>query len=112
MIMSVIPRDNEMALINGTGIQLTSTGFFQHVFAFGLTSWLGFKAYNRLIVLFLFMITFGIVLEIIQTQIPWRSFNWYDILANIIGIVPMYLISTFFISKASEDSSLVKAELE
>jgi VanZ family protein len=32
------------------------------------------------------MAAFGIVVELLQGQLPWRSFEWMDIVANVIGV--------------------------
>ena len=33
------------------------------------------------------MVVFGIGIEIVQGQLPWRSFEWADIGANLTGVV-------------------------
>lgn len=33
------------------------------------------------------MVVFGIGIEIVQGQLPWRSFEWADIAANLAGVV-------------------------
>jgi VanZ family protein len=33
------------------------------------------------------MLIFGVAIEIVQGQLPWRSFEWADIAANIAGVL-------------------------
>jgi len=48
------------------------------------------------------IIALGVVLELLQTLLPTRNFNIYDLSANVIGIVLAYwLVSRFYRSSAS-----------
>jgi len=35
----------------------------------------------------LLLVLFGFVIELIQYFLPWRSFSWFDWLADIVGII-------------------------
>ena len=68
---------------------LTKSGFFQHAAGYLVLSalaWLTFKKNNIWIILAGILIL-GVVLEIIQYALPTRSFNIYDLLANLIGVL-------------------------
>ena len=38
-----------------------------------------------------FSIAYGTIIELIQYFLPWRSFSFYDIIANCIGAILFYL---------------------
>jgi len=54
------------------------------ILSFLLSHWLG-KNYNIWPITALVM--FGLLIEVIQYYLPWRSFSYYDWAADIIGII-------------------------
>jgi len=89
-VFSVLPDINSGA-IQFSSYKLTSSGFFLHLFSFFMAAFLCSKAFSK--VSFNFILTSGIVifiysilLEIIQVFLPYRTFNYYDILANFVGV--------------------------
>lgn len=45
------------------------------------------------------MVGLGILIEIIQGQLPWRSFEWMDIVANTVGAAFGWLLSLFWLRR-------------
>jgi len=73
---------------NGLSVpHLTESGFFLHLVAYLSLSALGYWACRHsFIPVFLFVILYSTVLEGVQLYIPYRSFNYWDIVANLVGI--------------------------
>lgn len=90
-IFSIIPSSND-SLLSYNFLDLTHSHFFLHVNAYFIAFLLSYFAFrkNRLRnVLFMgtMIFIYSVFLEIIQIFIPHRSFNFYDILANLSGVV-------------------------
>lgn len=92
-IFSVLPHKDKNSEIKDLvkSYQLTPSGFFQHVAAYFIASFLGCLAYRKDGLWFLLFVgtilfIFSNALEIIQIFLPYRTFNIYDILANLSGI--------------------------
>ena len=89
-IFSVLPSFNS-GVIQLTSYKLTSSGFFLHLFSFFIAALLCFKAFkhggfNFVLTLGIAILLYSILLEVIQVFLPYRTFNYYDILANFVGI--------------------------
>ena len=86
VFLSIVPQSANSSLLSK--MMFTKSGFFQHVFGYFVLSalaWLAFKKNNIWIILAGILIL-GIVLEIIQYALPTRTFNVYDLLANMMGV--------------------------
>ncbi|WP_370306272.1 VanZ family protein [Sinimarinibacterium flocculans] len=53
----------------------------------GLLAVLGQRHARGRLAASLAMVVFGVVIELVQNRLPWRSFEWADIVANTIGVV-------------------------
>ena len=88
-IMSIIPNA-ELDRVSDT-YKLFSGGYLFHILAYGLFCFFALLyniTYQRhsLVIILLFISVYSIILEVIQYFLPYRTFNLYDILANLIGI--------------------------
>ncbi len=90
MVFSILPNFNS-GVIQLTSYKLTTSGFFIHLFSYFIATLLCSKAFRK--VSFNFILTsvviislYGILLEVVQLFLPYRTFNYYDILANFVGI--------------------------
>ncbi|WP_296382956.1 VanZ family protein [Winogradskyella sp.] len=91
-------------LINLNGIPSLGSSFddkIYHLIAyFGLGFlWITYfkprKKKNNLVIVFLCLILFGVVLELIQHQLnPNRTYDTYDLIANCLGVMLGTLIAT------------------
>ncbi len=74
-------------------ISLTQSGFFQHVLGYIVLSGIAFIAFNkkRFWLILFAVLMLGVLLEALQSWIPTRAFNKYDLLANSIGIIGVAL---------------------
>jgi len=73
-----------------------------HLFYFVFLSVLGliYRSQNRKITnSFQFLFFISILLELLHFFIPNRAFEFYDLLANSVGVVFVYLFINFFINK-------------
>ena len=80
--------------------QITSDlAFFStnHIFAFLILSLLGFASYymKNFKGLFVYLFFISIFLELCHIIIPQRSFEYRDLLGNILGVFIVFLISIF-----------------
>ena len=78
-----------------------------HVYAFMLLSILGYFAYKKenLNFIFLYLIFISIFLEVLHIFIPNRGFEFSDLFGNILGVLLIYLyylISKYFINSINE----------
>ena len=74
---------------------ITSIISFNHLFAFILISTLGIFAYRnskkiKFLITYLFLIS--IVLELLHIIIPVRTFEWTDLIGNILGVTLISII--------------------
>ena len=61
-----------------------------HCIAYGtLMLWFGqlFQAHRSRIVVTLLLIVLGMAMEFVQAVLPYRFFDWFDMLANVAGVV-------------------------
>ncbi len=75
-------------------LDFDSHGYMQHILAYGVGMLIGLKLPVKLTGSFI--IFWGILIEFIQYFIPYRSFNIFDIMANISGVGLVLLIYFFF----------------
>ena len=69
-----------------------------HLFCFlylTIISWLSRIIYNELW-LYVIVLAYGILIEIVQIYIPYRSFEFLDIFADFLGILAGSLFINFF----------------
>ncbi|MBQ9214079.1 MAG: VanZ family protein [Bacteroidales bacterium] len=78
--------------------------YFDKIVHFGIFGVLGFlisyekrsSYYNTLILCALY----GVAIEIIQSFLPWRSFEWADMLADTLGALAGILVAKYLIGFA------------
>jgi len=86
--LSVIPYSK-----NGTAsLKLTGSGMVLHFVGYFVASSLFYQAYRKdtlfsILFLCFSIFLFGVVLEIVQVFLPYRTFNPVDIAANGVGVV-------------------------
>ena len=85
LILSVIPSPEGFRL----GGDKT-----KHVAAFVMFTWLFFVSYKetKYVYIFLWGLSFGILIEFIQYFIPWRSTEALDVLADVGGIAIGFIL--------------------
>lgn len=69
-----------------------------HFIAFAFISIIGFFTFRKkkeIIPLIFYFIFLSIILEIFHIIIPERSFQWADLLGNLLGVVIVILINSF-----------------
>ena len=69
---------------------IPSTGWdkLNHLLAFAVMTWLGCKAFpQRLVITLLSLLAYGALIEILQSFTPIRSAEWFDLLADGLGIL-------------------------
>ena len=70
-----------------------------HVYAFFILSFVGFFTYKKieqLKFLSIYLISLSIILEILHYFIPERSFEFYDLFGNLVGVIIVMIIFYFF----------------
>ena len=105
LILSILPSNDENSL---SSIYLTDTGAILHFFAYLVGSGLGYLAFRKAIAVSCFVVLYSILLELIQLYIPSRTFNIFDIFANIAGVLFfsfLFVIRRIFISFYSNRAS-------
>ena len=103
-IFSVLP-DSNSGIIQLTSYKLTSSGFFLHLLSFFIAALLCSKAFSKNSFSLVFtsgilIFLYSILLEVVQVFLPYRTFNYYDILANFIGIALGTTISVIYSQSA------------
>ena len=84
-------------LYGNAGLQPQITSDFlvssNHVYAFMLLSILGYIAYKKenLNLIFIYLFSISILLEILHIFIPNRGFEFSDLFGNILGVLLLYL---------------------
>ncbi len=76
---------------------LTESGFFMHIFAYFTASFLGYSVFKSKRYLAVFLIFFSSALEWLQLLIPYRTFNYWDIAANLSGIALFFAVAAIVI---------------
>lgn len=107
-LLSILPDDAERGYEMP---HLTESGFFMHVLAYLFTALLGLLAFRSKQRLAIFLISYSTALEWLQKYLPYRTFNFRDIAANLTGIFLLYAMSTLFSRKyqfqCSKDNGLI-----
>ena len=90
IFLSIIPQNShpsDPAFFSK--VMFTKSGFFQHVLGYLVLGSLGWQVFkkNNIWLVFVGIVFLGVVLEFIQYGLPTRTFNFYDILANLTGVV-------------------------
>jgi len=100
-VLSIIPDDEEY----GVDIpKLTESGFFLHLLAYLTAALPGFFAHrSSLIKVVIFLTLYSTFLEWLQRYIPMRSFNYWDIVANLSGIMLAVLVYQFVPQKIKKE---------
>lgn len=101
-VYALLPAETDIIRSSYDRLRLTASGFFLHMAAFSLLYFFALSGNistdNRLR-LVVWIVLYGIALEIIHYFLPYRSFNIFDIVANLSGIS---LIQIFYLfSKSS-----------
>lgn len=73
---------------------LTSSGFFQHVFGYFVLTALAFRAFEkkRFWLYLVGIVLAGVLFEAVQYALPARTFNVYDVVANVAGVMLFVVI--------------------
>ena len=79
-----------------------------HVYAFMVLSFLGYFSYenNKLSLLFIYLFSISVVLELLHIIIPNRGFEFSDLFGNILGVLIIYFfyqIYNFFKNSKNEN---------
>jgi len=87
-VLSVVPHANENG---GLSIKLTESGMVGHFGAYFVGTALVFWVFRKNTLYFILIsifsiLLYGVVLEIIQIYLPYRTFNPLDIAANGVGV--------------------------
>ena len=85
---------------NPIGTSINHLVFFVYLSALGLTA--GLKNKNFLNS-FSFLFILSVLLELLHLLIPNRAFEYYDLLANSIGVVIVYLLINIFLKLKIEN---------
>lgn len=63
-----------------------------HLLAFAVLAWLGSHAYpQRLASVLSGLLAYGALIEILQSFTTFRSADWHDLLADGLGLLPVWL---------------------
>ena len=77
---------------------IISSNFFissNHLYAFILLSVLGFFAYRntkKIKFLIIYLFSLSIILELFHILIPIRTFEWEDLIGNILGVILVIIV--------------------
>lgn len=61
-----------------------------HVFAFFFMAWLADEAFpgpDKALRRWSLLLTYGLVIELVQRELPYRHFSWLDLVADSVGII-------------------------
>ena len=65
-----------------------------HFYTYAIISFLGFSSYlrdNKFKLVLIYLLFLSIILEILQLPIPERSFQMSDLIANVVGVLIIYI---------------------
>ena len=85
---SVVPNSaGDQSLL--AKMSLTSSGFFLHVFGYFVLTGLAFFAFEkkRFWLYLVGIVLMGVLFEAVQYAMLTRTFNWYDVVGNCLGIL-------------------------
>ena len=86
--LSIIPYSK-----NGVAFfKLTESGMVLHFVGYFVASSLCYWAFRKDTLFFILfscfsIFLFSVVLEVVQLYLPYRTFNWWDVVANLVGIL-------------------------
>ena len=85
--LSVIPYSKDGI----ASLKLTESGMILHLVSYFVASSLCYWAFRKDTLFFILfscfsIFLFSVVLEIVQLYLPYRTFNWWDVAANGVGI--------------------------
>ena len=64
-----------------------SHGYFKHALAYLVTATFGLLGFRQKLRIGLFVAIYGALLELVQLWVPGRSFNWWDMAFNVVGVM-------------------------
>jgi len=64
-----------------------SHGYFKHALAYLVTATFGLFGFRQKLRIGLFVAIYGALLELVQLWVPGRSFNWWDMAFNVVGVM-------------------------
>ena len=77
-----------------------TTDFFSissnHLYVFIILSLLGLLSIKKINLLFFYLISISLILEITHLIIPNRSFQFSDLFGNILGVIIPFIINTLY----------------
>ncbi|RZB29714.1 MAG: hypothetical protein SRB1_01994 [Desulfobacteraceae bacterium Eth-SRB1] len=81
-------------------MSITRSGFFLHVFGYFVLTALAFFAFEkkRSCLYLVGIVLVGVLFEGVQYVMPTRTFNWHDVVANVVGVVSFVFVWAFFLS--------------
>ncbi len=80
---------------------LTKSGFFQHVFGYFVLTALACLAFGKKM-LWLYLVgivLMGVLFEAVQYALPYRTFNWYDVVGNGVGVMHFVVVRIRLLKK-------------
>ena len=98
-VLSVLSYSGSIGLL--MSIKLTSSGFVVHGVAYFVGMWLCYLAFDRKNISFvlwtgILVLFYSVVLEVVQFYLPYRTFNVYDVVANVSGILGFVVVWILF----------------
>ena len=67
-----------------------------HLYVFIILSLLGLLSIKKINLLFFYLISISLILEITHLIIPNRSFQFSDLFGNILGVIITFIIAKFY----------------
>ncbi|MEA3428437.1 MAG: VanZ family protein [Thermodesulfobacteriota bacterium] len=94
-VLSVISHPGSKDLL--MSVKLTSSGFVVHGVAYFVGILLCYWSFDKKNISFvlwagLLIFLFSVVLEVVQFYLPYRIFNWYDVVGNCLGVALFVVI--------------------
>jgi VanZ family protein len=69
-----------------------SHGYFKHALAYLVTATFGLFGFRQTLRIGLFVAVYGAFLEFVQLWVPDRTFNWWDMAFNVVGVVLAFVL--------------------
>ena len=100
-VLSVLSYSGSNDLL--MSVKVTSSGFVVHGVAYFVGIFLCYFAFDKKNISFvvwagLLIFLFSVVLEVVQFYLPYRTFNWHDVVGNACGVLFFVVVWMFFIS--------------
>ena len=77
-----------------TVAQMPTTGWDKtnHLLAFLVLAWLGSQAFpQRIITVLISLLVYGVLIEVLQSLTLYRTGDWHDLLADVLGLLLFWL---------------------